>query len=165
MSRCIAVDDRLNTRKQRNLDNTEQQDFNYAGWALETFNWYQPDGNSEDEEKDYREIRSRTDISRHRRAKLMLRGSIDNMLKDFEGRLRLINLEDPILPNEYRIAFRFTDDLHDFHFAKEIAPNLWSAKAGDGDITEFSADQLLGAWDWGSNNYNRKIAFFAMKRV
>lgn len=165
MGKRIAVDDKFNIRNERNLSNTDTQDFNCGGWALETFNWYQPDGGCIDEERDFHEIRCRTDISRHRRAKLMLRASIDNMLEDFDGRLRLIKLNDPILPNEYRIAFRFSDTLRDFHFAKELSPNYWSHKPGDGEIQFFDTKELLSAWNRGSNNYNRKIAFFAMKRA
>jgi hypothetical protein len=99
--------DPLNIKKQRNELNTNFDDFNCAGYALETFSWYCPYNEEKhcgwDNGMDCLEC-------------------IDYMIKDFKGKLRRIFDISELKKDEYVIAFRGSPE--DFHFMKRNSNGL-----------------------------------------
>lgn len=146
--------DLFNFQRKRNIDNTERYLYNCAGYALGTFSWYCPNEEGDDY-WGFLDDLSDTEMF----AKTF--ETVQFMLKDFKGRLRLIGSVSEIQENEYAIAYRVSSD-GDFHFMKKIG-NGWHHKRGNtGRIYVESEDYVLNEiW---CDRYDGPIVLMAMRR-
>lgn len=146
--------DLFNTQRKRNISNTERHLYNCAGYALETFSWYCPN-----EENDgywcFLDDLSDTEMF----AKTS--ETVEFMLKDFKGRLRLIGSVSEVQENEYAIAYRVSSD-GDFHFMKKMA-NGWHHKRGNTDRIYVESEDYVLKEIWCSR-YDGPIVLMAMRR-
>lgn len=146
--------DLFNTQRKRNINNTKRYLYNCAGYALETFSWYCP--NEEGWEYwGYEENLSDAEMF----AKTF--ETVEFMLKDFKGRLRLIGSVDEVRENEYAIAYRISSD-DDFHFMKKMANGWHHKRGGSAHIYIEPEDYVLNEIWCG--RYDGPIALMAMRR-
>ena len=98
-------DDPFNIAKERNTKNTNREEYNCGGYALGCYSWYCPFTH---QVRDFEK-------------------NVNQILKDFPN-VRLINNTQDLMPNEYMIAFRLSQD--DFHFMKRSKNGVWREKRG-----------------------------------
>ena len=153
-SKLLNNSDLFNVQRKRNISNTEKYLYNCAGYALETFSWYCPN------EKDNDDWGILDDLSD---AEMFAKTfeTVNFMLKDFKGRLRLIGSVDEIQENEYAIAYRVSRD-DDFHFMKKMADGWHHKRGGTANIYIETEDYVLNEiW---CDRYDGPIALMAMRR-
>ena len=153
-SELLNNSDLFNIQRKRNISNTEKYLYNCAGYALETFSWYCPN------EKDNDDWGILDDLSD---AEMFAKTfeTVNFMLKDFKGRLRLIGSVDEIQENEYAIAYRVSRD-DDFHFMKKMADGWHHKRGGTANIYIETEDYVLNEiW---CDRYDGPIALMAMRR-
>lgn len=143
--------DLFNHSNARNVQNTNQQDYNCAGYALGTFSWYLPTHTDEiwgDWFEDDTEIAKVTQMC------------VKVMLEDFAD-LRVIADMSELGINEYAIAFRISSD-GDFHYMKQSFYKEWKHKTGWGDIHEISQEEVFTT-EWCGGRYDGPIVLLAKK--
>lgn len=144
--------DLFNNERARNIHNTDTHLYNCAGYALGTFSWYCP--NEEDWEywgENLSDVEMFTKTFE----------TINFMLKDFKGHLRLIRSVDEVQENEYAIAYRVSSD-GDFHFMKKMADGWHHKRGGSAHIYIATEDYVLNEiW---CDRYDGPIALMAMRR-
>lgn len=147
--------DLFNIQRKRNIKNTCKALYNCAGYALETFSWYCPNEKDDGNYWGFLDYLNDTEMF----AKTF--ETVQFMLKDFKGRLRLIGSVSEVQENEYAIAYRVSSD-DDFHFMKKMA-NGWHHKRGStGRIYVESEDYVLHEiW---CDRYDGPIVLMAMRR-
>lgn len=119
--------DPFNTRNRRNIFNTNKRAYNCAGYALETFSWYCPHS-EEDEESNLWGYDYSFETTREAMAKTAY--SVRKMIQDFQGKLREVtSLEQVDKKTERVVAFRLSSD-GDFHYIKRSSNNHWYHKMG-----------------------------------
>lgn len=139
------------TRKRRTSH------YNCAGYALNTFNWYNPMTE---------EMWQRAEASRDFLASLFvnpisfieeMENMIEILLKDFSD-LRRIKDVSECSENEYVIAMRCAED--DFHFMKRDKRGCWWEKMGRCGIRKVKKENVFttGLWNW---RYSSEIVLFA----
>lgn len=164
------MEDYLNSMGRRNSNNTSLYDYNCGGYALNTFSWFYPSGESDWEKRNYffrRELKEFTIEEVYH--KYILRDAY-NMIKSFNGRLRRINSIYDIRPGErviaYRMCYDVSDDETDFHFIfRDYNDKKWHHKLGEGNIqrNRFDTDYVLNhTWDCGYYNYDSEIILMAL---
>lgn len=146
--------DLFNFQHKRNFSNTERYLYNCAGYALGTFSWYCPN-EGDDGYWNFMDDLSDTEMF----AKTF--ETVEFMLKDFKGRLRLIGSVDEIQENEYAIAYRVSSD-GDFHFMKKMI-NGWYHKRGNTDRIYIEAGDYVLKEVW-YDRYDGPIVLMAMRR-
>ena len=143
--------DLFNNERARNIHNTDTHLYNCAGYALETFSWYCPYGNYDLFSLlcDFDELEEITKMT------------VSYMLKDFEGKLRVISSLKELEKNEYAIAYRVSSD-GDFHFMKK-ARTRWHHKRGSTPtiLTESEDNVFNSIW---CDRYDGPIVLMAMRR-
>ena len=142
--------DLFNNERARNVHNTNTRFYNCAGYALGTFSWYCP----YDDYDPFSLCDSNTLGS-------ITQQTVSCMLKDFEGRLRVISSLKELEKNEYAIAYRVSSD-GDFHFMKK-ARIRWHHKRGSMPtiLTESEDNVLNSIW---CDRYDGPIVLMAMRR-
>ena len=153
-SELLNNSDLFNVQRKRNIKNTCKALYNCAGYALGTFSWYCPN------EKDNDDWGILDDLSD---AEMFAKTfeTVNFMLKDFKGRLRLIGSVDEVQENEYAIAYRVSSD-GDFHFMKKMANGWHHKRGGSANIYIETEDYVLnGIW---CDRYDGPIALMAMRR-
>ena len=145
--------DLFNFQHKRNFSNTERYLYNCAGYALETFSWYCPN------EKD----NGYWDLDYLSNAEMFVKTfkTVQFMLKDFKGRLRLIGSVSEVQENEYAIAYRVSSD-GDFHFMKKMT-NGWHHKRGNTDHIYVESEDYVLNEIW-CDRYDGPIVLMAMRR-
>lgn len=153
-SKLLNNSDLFNVQRKRNINNTEKHLYNCAGYALETFSWYCPN------EEDW-EYWGCLDDWDDMTMLMKTNETIQFMLKDFKGRLRIIRSVDEVQENEYAIAYRVSSD-GDFHFMKKMANGWHHKRGGSAHIYTETEDYVLNEiW---CNRYDGPIALMAMRR-
>lgn len=153
-SKLLNNSDLFNFQHKRNISNTERHLYNCAGYALGTFSWYCP--NEEDWEY-WGSLDDWDDMT------MLMKTSetVQFMLKDFAGRLRLIGSVEEVNDNEYAIAYRVSSD-GDFHFMKKMA-NGWHHKRGGSTHIYIETEDYVLNEIW-CGRYDGPIALMAMRR-
>lgn len=153
-SELLNNSDLFNIQRKRNIGNTKRHLYNCAGYALETFSWYCPN------EEDWGYWGYDEDLSD---AEMFAKTfeTVQFMLKDFKGHLRLIGSVDEVQENEYAIAYRVSSD-GDFHFMKKMA-NGWHHKRGNTDRIYVEPEDYVLKEVW-CDRYDGPIALMAMRR-
>lgn len=119
-----------------NIKNMPLSGYNCAGYALETFDWYQIDKFYEKSPEE----------------------AAEQILDDFPNLKQIFpkNLAD--LPkNKEIIAYRQGE--WDFHFVKRYKNNIWYHKRGSSSISIFPKKNLF-AESWCNGKYDSEIMFF-----
>lgn len=143
--------DLFNHNNARNAENTDQFDYNCAGFALGTFSWYLP---------------TRTNgmwgswFENDEEIAKLTQECVQVMLEDFAD-LRVIADMSELGIGEYAIAFRLSAD-GDFHYIKQVFYGDWKHKTGIGNIYEISQEEVFTT-EWCGGRYNGPIVLFAKK--
>lgn len=146
-----AKDDPLNRKQKRNLRNSDKEEYNCAGYALECFSWYVPYP-----ENGCHFLGYYSDQEAARKTEL----AVQTMLDDFPT-LRVIHTLNEVQPNEYAILFRLRRD-GDFHYIKHCGDGQWRHKMGASYYIEtISAKRIFSPWP---NDYCGPIVMFAKRR-
>ena len=153
-SELLNNSDLFNVQRKRNIKNTCKALYNCAGYALGTFSWYCP---NEEDDDDYWGL---DDLSDAEMAYKTFE-TVEFMLKDFKGRLRLIGSVDEVQENEYAIAYRISSD-GDFHFMKKMR-NDWYHKRGNTDRIYVESEDYVLKEVW-CGRYDGPIVLMAMRR-
>lgn len=134
--------------------NDSEVDFicNCGGYALETYNWYLPYDDPDEFYMGYYKTQEEEE-------RLLTRFT-NYILNDFPGKIRVIEDEAEVLPDEYLVALRIGP--HDFHFLKN-SRRYWEGKMGArSKIFHYTYEQVYAPhWD---NEYVSRIVLFAKKR-
>ena len=135
-------DDPFNIAKERNTRNTNRGQYNCGGYALGCYSWYCPFAHQViDFEK-----------------------NVNQILKDFPNTRLIDNIQD-LMPNEYMVAFRLSQD--DFHFMKRSKNGVWREKRGSQPEIRIVPKSVVFGEVWSPHRYDTgyrgKIAFFAVK--
>lgn len=152
--------DPFNWGRNRNVRNTRKYDYNCGGFALGTFSWYCPHKEDIDGYSNYCGA-TEIEISE------ITQRSINTMLADFKGRLRVISsVTEANLLTEYVIAFRIDPKGNDFHFVRRGCRGHWYHKRGARCEIEQMDEIEVFCEDWvfGSMHYNGPLVLFAMIR-
>ena len=150
-SELLNNSDLFNIQRKRNISNTERYLYNCAGYALETFSWYCP----YDDYDPFSFLRDSDELEE------ITKLTVSHMLKDFEGKLRVISSLKELRKDEYAIAYRISSD-GDFHFMKK-ARTRWHHKRGSTltILTESEDNVLNSIW---CDRYDGPIVLMAMRR-
>ena len=139
-------EDEFNLNKMRNIKNTERYEYNCAGYALNTFSWYEPV--SYDEAPDF-----------YKGAQEDYDHCIGVMLEDFPTSRRIENIKEA-LKNETIIAFRIGDG--DFHYIVRKLNKQWYHKIGHlPEIRRMSEKTVFSPCWYG--RYDKQIILFAKR--
>ena len=143
--------DLFNNERARNIHNTDTRLYNCAGYALGTFSWYHP----------YDDYDIFSLLCNLDKLEEITKQTVSYMLKDFEGKLRVISSLEELRKDEYAIAYRVSSD-GDFHFMKK-ARTRWHHKRGNTltILTESEDNVLNSIW---CNRYDGPIVLMAMRR-
>lgn len=135
-------DDPFNIAKERNTMNTDREEYNCGGYALGCYSWYCPFTH---QVRDFKK-------------------NVNQILKDFHNTRLIDNIQD-LMPNEYMVAFRLSQD--DFHFMKRSKNGVWREKRGSQLEIHIVPKSVVFGEVWSphryDNGYRGKIAFFAVK--
>lgn len=134
--------DPKNSRRERNIKNSDKDEYNCAGYALNCFSWYCPLNHHEYDVDIYAK----------------------QILIDFPN-VRIISSEKELKNNEYIIAFRISSC--DFHFMKRSKNGNWFEKRGWVPVIYRIKKEKVFNEIWSSHRYdggyNSKIILFAVK--
>lgn len=134
--------------------NSSSMDFTYncGGYALETYNWYLPYDDPDEFYMGYYKTQEQEE-------RLLTRFT-EYILNDFPGKIRVIEDEAKVLPDEYLVALRIGP--HDFHFLKN-SKRHWEGKMGSNPkIFHYTYEEVYAShWE---NEYVSRIVLFAKKR-
>ena len=153
-SELLNNSDLFNFQHKRNISNTERHLYNCAGYALGTFSWYCP---NEGGWKYWGFLDDWDDMTMLKKTS----ETVQFMLKDFAGRLRLIGSVEEVNDNEYAIAYRVSRN-GDFHFMKKMA-NGWHHKRGNTDRIYVESEDYVLKEVW-CGRYDGPIVLMAMRR-
>ena len=144
--------DLFNNERARNIHNTDTHLYNCAGYALDTFSWYQPYDNFDVYDSLFSDSNTLESITQQ---------TVSYMLKDFGGKLRVISSLEELRKDEYAIAYRVSSN-GDFHFMKK-ARTRWHHKRGSMPtiLTESEDNVFNSIW---CDRYDGPIILMAMRR-
>jgi len=150
--------DRLNKKKFRNLDNTPRSEYNCGGYALDTFSWYHPFP------RKYHNLWAIIDLYEGDYS-AVLHYTVNHMLKEFRGKLRVIqNLAD-LQENEEAVAYRIETDGYDFHYVRRKQNGSWYGKKGwTHPIYRYTEEEVFDCESdaWSEGRYNSEMILFAL---
>lgn len=151
-------DDPFNKNNRRNVRNTPKRNYNCGGYALETFSWYCPHSEEDDEflwGYDY-------SFGTQEEAWVKTMYAVSKMILDFEGNLRMIkSLKQLHKGTERVVAFRLSSD-GDFHYIKKTLSG-WRHKCGaSSDIRHMSEYEVFHT-KW-NGRYDGPIVLLAIKK-
>lgn len=168
--------DFFNSKGLRNADNTDDYDYNCAGYALDTFSWYSVYEEGRDCDEEAEEIEKLLDIyTIDEIYDLKLQEYTEKMLNDFPN-LRVLKDPTEVKENERLIYFRiFISDKYledydeistDFHFCwfdKET--NHWKEKAGSSEIRNCDYNIKNDLWPLAGDDifYDSRTVYLALK--
>ena len=152
--------DRLNTKRLRKLKNTPRKEFNCGGYALDTFSWYCPLSRSD---WDLNNLYERFDGD----WMAVLQYTVDYMLNDFNGKLRVIQNLDELQEGEEAVAYRIEqdEDWADFHYVRRKRNGVWYGKMGRCPmIFRYTEEQVFDYKSdaWQNGRYDSNMILFAL---
>ena len=175
-------EDFFNANGTRNANNTDEDDYNCAGYALNTFSWYIPYKYDVDEEEFDIECMLMDEMSKEEIYEVKLAEYINRMLKDFSN-LRVLTSPTDVKSNERLIYFRIfyellseksfesdngskisiDEQIHtDFHY-RYFENGKWWEKCGGSELREVPIEEMKGPWICGSNIYDSRTVYLALK--
>lgn len=162
--------DFTNKLKNRTLENSNIEDYNCGGAALLTYNAFIPYRDRTDHLDGVLEMYE-DGLNIAEIEAIVLRWDVHQMLKEFQGRLRIVDKNYELAANERLIAYRifitideYSNDVEfdsDFHFKfKDYGQKKWFEKCGfSGKIRSCS----LYNWDNGIWTYDSETVYFVLK--
>lgn len=178
-------EDFYNSKRTRNKYNTDTDDYNCGGYALETYSWYYPydEEEAEDMVLENKFITNfKNGMTTQENYDYFMSRFVKRILSDFEDRIRLVKKDSVLFGTERLIAFKFffhpydeergfknLSDVHfDFHF-RFFDDNWekWVEKCGLGELKFCEVDEDWNEidvdWDCGFNLYDSDTVYFAFK--
>lgn len=150
--------DRLNKRNKRGLSNTYMRAYNCGGFALKTFSWYCPMGRND---RDLITLLDRFDSD----YMAVLQYTVDYMLNDFKGKLRVIQSLDELQKNEEAVAYRIATNGYDFHYVRRKKNGSWYGKMGCCmSINRYTEEQVFDfeSEAWSNGKYDSEMIFICV---
>ena len=150
--------DRLNRRNKRCLSNTMKNAFNCGGFALKTFSWYCPFGISDGDLSDLYDRFNKDYMA-------VLQYTVNYMLNDFKGKLRVIQDLAELQENEEAVAYRIKTNCWDFHYVRRKKNGKWYGKIGYlPKIHRYTEEQVFDCESdaWGNGRYDSEMILFAL---
>ena len=150
--------DRLNKLNKRSLSNTYARAFNCGGFALKTFSWYCPFRKGD---RDLENLYDRFNGD----YLAVLQYTVDYMLKDFKGKLRVIQDLAELQEGEEAVAYRIETDCWDFHYIRRKKNGKWYGKIGWlPEIRRYTEEEAFDykSGAWGNGRYNSEMILFAL---
>lgn len=178
----------LNTKKQRNSNNTYESEYNCGGFALNTFSWYKPyegacewreqllyDWLSEYVGQNGKFINTPQAILKELENRLLTRDVL-YMLRQFKGKLRRVNGLEDLWEGERLIAYRiglvgeYNDETEtfeefdiDFHYRYyDENEKCWVEKLGCGSIRQ-NFNEIEEPWVEPFWSYTSDIVYLALQ--
>ena len=154
--------DPFNFIRNRNVRNTAKGTYNCGGYALGTFSWYCPH-RTEDDSTPFGTYYAKTPEE----AELITQHSVQVMLEDFGGKLRVISeVAEANLKTEAVIAFRISTEYGDFHYARRGCNGSWYHKRGACPyIDRMDAVEVFSDyWLCGPVRYDGPLVLFALTK-
>lgn len=178
----------LNTKKQRNSNNTHKGEYNCGGLALNTFSWYKPyegafewreqllyDWLSEYVDQNGKFVDAPEVILEELENRLLTRDVL-YMLRQFKGKLRRVNGLEDLWEGERLIAYRiglvgeYNDEADtfdefdiDFHYRYyDENEKCWFEKLGSGSIRRSIGD-IEEPWVEQFWSYTSDIVYLALQ--
>lgn len=152
------MQDRLNIKRLRNIENTSRREFNCGGYALDTFSWYCPF--------------SRNDWNLENLLRLfdgdymaVLQYTVDYMLKEFKGKLRVIQSLAELQKGEEAIGYRIETSCWDFHYVRRKQNGSWYGKMGGcPEIHRYTEEEVFDCESdaWQNGRYDSEMILFAL---
>lgn len=166
---CGSCEDYLNRYHTRNVENTGLNDYNCGGYALKTFNWYQPTRLAPGEVYNVINEMGYSGYHCEEIHDWYLEQAKKQMLEDFPS---LIEVPFYYKPKQYErlIAFRMglTYDEeeesweYDFHYRfKDYDKIYWEEKRGS-TMPRICEGDVEDPWDWWRGVYDSKILYFCL---
>ena len=151
-------DDPFNKNNNRNVRNTPKRNYNCGGYALETFSWYCP--HTEEDDNTFFGYDYGFDTQEEAWVKTMY--AVSKMILDFEGNLRMIkSLKQLHKDTERVVAFRLSSD-GDFHYIKKTK-NGWRHKCGASFYIRRMSEHDVFNTKW-NGRYDGPIILLAIKK-
>jgi hypothetical protein len=151
-------DDPFNKNNNRNVRNTPKRNYNCGGYALETFSWYCP----HTEEDDNTFFGYDYGFNTQEEAWVKTMYAVSKMILDFEGNLRMIkSLKQLHKDTERVVAFRLSSD-GDFHYIKKTK-NGWRHKCGASFYIRRMSEHDVFNTKW-NGRYDGPIILLAIKK-
>ena len=151
-------DDPFNKNNNRNVRNTPKRNYNCGGYALETFSWYCP--HNEEDDNTFLGYDYGFDTQEEAWVKTMY--AVSKMILDFEGNLRMIkSLKQLHKDTERVVAFRLSSD-GDFHYIKKTK-NGWRHKCGASFYIRRMSEHDVFNTKW-NGRYDGPIILLAIKK-
>lgn len=151
----------LNLNKERNAENTDNEEYNCGGYAMGTLTWILLDSF---EYRDDREIWDDEEF-----AEEIANECVDEIVDYFEGLVRTINDFSELKNDEYAVLFRISYDddgyIDDYHFIKRHHDGHFTHKPGRSPVQDYIGDPLKGVWEHSFVDYNSKIHIFAVSNL
>ena len=136
-------------KQKMNVTNTVRNEFrgiyNCGGYALNTFNWYYIS------ETIFGVSNSDEAVERY----------ADSIVRDFNGKVRIIQGIEELINDEYAVAFRTRNG--DFHFCKRDDSGNWRHKRGGTPTLHRITKAELFSEQW-PGGYDSRIVLFAVKK-
>ena len=161
--------DFINKFKNRTLENSDADDYNCGGAALLTYNAFIPYRDRTDHLEGVQEMYE-SGMSISEIEHVVLTWDVEQMLKEFQGRLRVVEKNYELAANERLIAYRifitvddYLDELEfdsDYHFKfKDYGQKKWFEKCGfRGRIHSCSCNN----WKNGIYYYDSETVYFVL---
>jgi len=151
--------------------NQNEYNLNCASYALNCDFWYCPDCDYWDNEDIVQEL-AEDNYETKDILSIVLEYSVEQILKDFDSEIRILDSEDDLRDDEEKVAFRigihkyeFTDDYietdYDFHF-RVFRNGRWMEKCGSEEIRT-AAEDVYAPWIDSSIYYGSELVMFAHK--
>lgn len=151
----------LNLNKERNAENTDNEEYNCGGYAMGTLTWILLDSF---EYRDDREIWDDEEF-----AEEIADECVEEIIDYFEGLVRTINDFSELKNDEYAVLFRISYDddgyIDDYHFIKRHHDGHFTHKPGRSLVQNYIGDPLKGVWEHPFVDYNSKIHIFAVSNL
>jgi hypothetical protein len=152
------MQDRLNTKRMREMKNTPRTEYNCGGYALDTFSWYCPFSR-----KDWTigNLLERFDGD----YTAVLQYTVDYMLKEFKGKLRLIQSLAELQEGEEAVGYRIVTSCWDFHYVRRKQNGSWYGKMGAcPKIYRYTEEQVFDyeSEAWRNGRYDSEMILFAL---
>jgi hypothetical protein len=157
MFRTYELSDPYNKDNNRTLRKTPKRAYNCGGYALNTYSWYCPYSEEDDENAELwgYDCGFETEIEAYEKTMYL----VSFMVYDFGGKVRMIQREQDLRPWERLVLFRVSHD-GDFHYIKKMNNGYFHKMGGSKYIDRMSKREVYS--DLWCGRYDGPIVLLAV---